>query len=57
MLMSSPKMVMLALGTLKSESHTRNEAEAFQLHTSNVGWLDHARWPNKTRRAFYSFDP
>ena len=25
-----------------------------QLHTSNVGWLVHARWPNKTRRAFYS---
>ena len=25
--------------------------------TSNVGWLDHARWPNKTRRAFYSSDP
>ena len=41
----------------KSESHTRNEAEAFQLHTSNVGWLDHARWPNKTRRAFYSSGP
>ena len=41
-------------GTLR---HTRNEVEAIQLHTSNVGWLDHARWPNKTRRAFYSSDP
>ena len=41
-------------GTL---SYTRNEAVAFQLHTSNVGWLVHARWPNKTRRAFYSTDP
>ena len=35
---------------IKSESYTRNEAEAFQLHTSNVGWLVHG--PNKTRRAF-----
>ena len=41
----------------KSENHTMNEAEAFQLHTSNVGWLDHARWQNKTRRAFNSSDP
>ena len=41
----------------KSESYTRNEAEAFQLHTSNVGWLVHSRWPNKTRRAFCSSDP
>ena len=39
------------------ESYTRNEAEAFWLHTSNVGWLVHARWSNKTRRAFYSSDP
>ena len=43
-------------GTL-SESHTRNEAEAFQLHTSNVERLDHPRWQNKTWRAFYSSDP
>ena len=33
------------------------EAEAFLLHTSNVGWLDNARWQNKTRRAFHSSDP
>ena len=25
--------------------------------TSNDGWLDHARWPNKTRRAFHSSNP
>ena len=31
--------------------------QIFLLHTSNVGWLVHARWPNKTRRAFYSSDP
>ena len=43
-------------GTLRVKG-IGNEAEAFQLHTSNVGWLDHARWPNKTRRAFYSSDP
>ena len=42
---------------IKSENHTRKEAEAFQLHTSNVGWLVHARWPNKTRGAYYSSDP
>ena len=30
---------------------------AFQLHTSNVRWLVHTRWPNKTRRALYSSDP
>ena len=41
----------------ESESYTRNVSEAFQLHTSTVGWLDHVRWPNKTRRAFYSSDP
>ena len=28
-----------------------------KLHTSNVGWLDHARWSNKTRRAFHCSDP
>ena len=56
MLMSSPRMVMLQV-VLKSESYTRNEAKAFQLYTSNVGWLDHARRPNKRRRAFYSSDP
>ena len=30
-------------GTLRVKSHTRNQAEVFQLHTNNVGWLDHAR--------------
>ena len=44
-------------GTLRVKSHTRNQAEVFQLHTSNVGWLGHARWPNKTRRAFHSSNP
>ena len=50
MLMSSRRMVILQKWYTKSESHTRNDAEAFQLHTSNVGWLDHAGWPYKTRR-------
>ena len=36
----------------ESESYTRNEAEAVQLHTSNVGWLVHARWPNNPRELF-----
>ena len=44
-------------GTLRVKNHTRNEAEAFLLHTRNVGWSDHARWPNKTRRAFHSSNP
>ena len=44
-------------GTLREKVIPGNEAEAFQLHTSNVRWLDHVMWPNKTRRAFYSSDP
>ena len=43
--------------TLRVKVIPRNKAEAFQLHTSNVWWLDHARWPNKTRQAFHSYNP
>ena len=48
MLMSSPKMVMLQ-EVIKSEGYTRNEAEAFQLHTSNVGWSMQGGQPNTER--------
>ena len=44
-------------GTLRVKVIPETKQKAFQLHTSNVGWLVHARWSHKTRRAFYSSDP
>ena len=36
-----------------SEEEVTSETE----ETDDDGWLDHARWPNKTRRAFHSSNP
>ena len=43
-------------GTLRVKVIPGMKQKLFSL-TRNVGWFDHARWPNKTRRAFYSSDP
>ena len=44
-------------GTLRVKVIPGMKQKLFSFTQGNVGWLDHARWPNKTRRAFYSSDP
>ena len=44
-------------GTLRVKVIPGLKQKLFSFHTSNFGWLVHAKWPNKTRRAFYSTDP
>ena len=41
-------------GTLRVKTIPGMNQKLFQLHTSNAGRLDHARWPNETKRAFHS---
>ena len=44
-------------GTLRVKVIPGMKQRLFSFTQSNVGWLVHARWSNKTRRALYSYDP
>ena len=47
----------VASGTLRVKVIPGMKQNLFSFTQAMLGWLDHARWPSKSRRAIYSSDP